>query len=290
MKGIILAGSGTRLYPMTHAVSKQLLPIYDKPMIFYPLSTLMLAGIREFLVITTPRDLGLFRSLLGDGEDLGLSLSYVAQDRPRGLADAFILGRRFIGEDGVALILGDNLFYGHDLPPLLRRSMARESGATVFAYRVADPQRYGVIEFGEDHRARSIEEKPTRPKSNYAVTGLYFYDNRVIDLAAAVEPSARGEIEITDINRAYMEMGELHVEIMGRGFAWLDTGTADSLLEAAQFVQIMERRQGAKVSCVEEIAFRLGFIDVDQLRRLASRCANSEYGRYLTGIADGGFI
>jgi glucose-1-phosphate thymidylyltransferase len=290
MKGIILAGgSGTRLYPATQVISKQLLPIYDKPMIYYPLSTLMLAGVRENLLISTPRSLDLFRALLGDGSDFGLSVSYAVQESPRGIADAFVVGREFVGEDPVALILGDNLFYGHDLPPLLRRSAARARGATVFAYRVADPRRYGVIEFDAESRAISIEEKPARPKSSYAVTGLYFYDNRVLDFAAAINPSARGEIEITDVNRAYLEAGDLHVEVMGRGYTWLDTGTVDSLLDASQFVQIMERRQGARVSCVEEIAFRLGLIDVDQLRRLGRRCRNSDYGDYLMRIADSEF-
>ena len=287
MKGIILAGgSGTRLYPITNAISKQLAPVYDKPMIYYPLATLMLAGLRDILVITTPRDLGLFRTLLSDGSDWGLRISYATQDQPRGLADAFILGREFVGDDRVALTLGDNLFYGHDLPLLVRRSAQRPEGATIFAYRVADPERYGVIEFDENKRAISIEEKPAQPKSHYAVTGLYFYDNRVLDIAAAVKPSARGEIEITDVNRAYMETGELNVEVMGRGFAWLDTGTVDSLLDASQFVQIVERRQGTKMSCVEEIAFRLGLIDAEQLRRLASRCANSAYGRYLKSVLE----
>jgi glucose-1-phosphate thymidylyltransferase len=290
LKGIILAGgSGTRLYPITHAVSKQLLPVYDKPMIYYPLSCLMLAGVKDYLIITTPRDRDLFRTLLGDGGDLGLSFSYAVQDHPRGLADAFIIGRDFVGDDRVALILGDNLFYGHDLPTLLQTAAARTSGATIFAYLVKDPHRYGVIEFDANRRAISIEEKPEKPKSNYAVTGLYFYDNRVLDIAAAVKPSARGEIEITDVNRAYIELGDLNVELMGRGYAWLDTGTVDSLIEAALFVQIMEHRQGARVSCLEEIAFRMKLINEQQLRKLAARSNNSNYGQYLRRVADGEF-
>ncbi|TXL75668.1 glucose-1-phosphate thymidylyltransferase RfbA [Vineibacter terrae] len=287
MKGIILAGgSGTRLAPMTTVLSKQLLPVYDKPMIYYPLSTLMLAGITEILIITTPRDQPLFRELLGDGSKIGLSLSYAVQAEPRGLADAFIVGRKFVGDEGVALILGDNLFYGDGLTDLMRGAAARPKGATVFAYRVADPERYGVVELGEGGRALSIEEKPAQPKSNYAVTGLYFYDNRVLDIAASLKPSARGEIEITDVNRAYIESGDLYVEMMGRGFAWLDTGTCDSLLDAAQFVQLFERRQGMRVGCIEEVAFRCGLIGAEELRVLAQGCGKSGYGQYLLSIAD----
>ncbi|HJQ57116.1 MAG TPA: glucose-1-phosphate thymidylyltransferase RfbA [Vineibacter sp.] len=287
MKGIILAGgSGTRLAPITTAVCKQLLPVYDKPMIYYPLSTLMLADIREILIITTPRDQGLFRDLLGDGAQIGLSLSYAVQDAPRGLADAFIVGRDFVGDSGVALILGDNLFYGDGLTGLMQQAAARRRGASVFAYRVADPARYGVVELAADGRALSIEEKPDRPKSNYAVTGLYFYDNRVLEIAASLQPSARGEIEITDVNRAYIDSGDLHVEIMGRGFAWLDTGTCDSLLEAAQFVQVFENRQGTRIGCIEEVAFRRGLIDVEQLRALGRASEKSGYGRYLIDIAN----
>jgi len=287
MKGIILAGgSGTRLAPITTVLSKQLLPVYDKPMIYYPLSTLMLAGITEILIITTPRDQSLFRDLLGDGSRLGLSLSYAVQPEPRGLADAFIVGRGFVGDANVALILGDNLFYGEGLTDLMREAAGRRSGATIFAYRVVDPERYGVVELSKDGRALSIEEKPKRPKSNYAVTGLYFYDNRVLDIAASLKPSPRGEIEITDVNQAYIESGSLFVEMMGRGFAWLDTGTCDSLLEAAQFVQVFEHRQGTRIGCIEEVAFRSGLIGVEQLRALAQDCGKSGYGRYLMNIAD----
>jgi glucose-1-phosphate thymidylyltransferase len=285
MKGIILAGgAGTRLHPVTLAISKQLLPVYDKPMIYYPLSTLMLAGIRDILVITTPQDQPLFRALLRDGSQLGLTLHYAAQDKPRGLADAFIVGRNFIGGDSVALILGDNIFYGHGLPELLASAKARQKGATVFGYVVSDPQRYGVIELDAAGRPIAIEEKPKQPKSNYAVTGLYFYDNGVVDIAAAVKPSARGELEITDINNAYLRRGDLHVELMGRGYAWLDTGTHASLIEASQFVQIIEQRQGLRIACPEEIAFRGGFISNDQLLAAAKAHDKSGYGHYLMAI------
>ncbi|TCT04686.1 glucose-1-phosphate thymidylyltransferase RfbA [Aquabacter spiritensis] len=289
MKGIILAGgTGTRLYPITQVVSKQLLPVYDKPMIYYPLSTLMMAGIRDILIITTPHDSALFQKLLGDGSQFGIALSYAVQEHPRGLADAFIVGRDFVGADRVALILGDNLYFGHGLPELLEQAVARETGATVFGYTVQDPERYGVAEVDSTGRVLSIEEKPEKPRSNLAITGLYFYDNRVLDIAANVKPSARGEIEITDVNRAYLELGELHVARMGRGFAWLDTGTPDSLLEAAVFVQILEQRQGLKISSPEEIAFREGFIDAEQLRQAAQVQGKSVYGRYLSRLADEG--
>jgi glucose-1-phosphate thymidylyltransferase len=285
MKGIILAGgSGTRLYPVTTVVSKQLLPVFDKPMIYYPLSTLMFGGIREFLIITTPQDRPLFERLLGDGSDWGLQFSFAAQPTPRGLADAFIVGADFIGRDSVALILGDNIFYGHGLPEALARAASRPSGATVYGYMVNSPGQYGVVELDASGRAVSIEEKPAKPKSNIAVTGLYFYDNDVVRIAAGLKPSARGELEITDVNRAYMDRGDLFVEVLGRGFAWLDTGTHASLVEASHFIQILEERQSTRVSCPEEIALRLGYITLDHFRRLAERCAKSSYGEYLLGI------
>jgi glucose-1-phosphate thymidylyltransferase len=285
MKGIILAGgSGTRLYPVTTVVSKQLLPVFDKPMIYYPLATLMFAGIREILIITTPQDQPLFERLLGDGRDLGLHFSYATQDRPRGLADAFILGASFIGSDRVALVLGDNIFYGNALPEALARGGRRGSGATIFGYAVSTPEAYGVVELDDTGRALSIEEKPAAPKSNIAVTGLYFYDNDVVRIASSLKPSARGELEITDINRAYLERGNLHVEVLGRGFAWLDTGTHSSLVEASHFIQILEQRQGMRVACPEEIALRLGYITLDHFYELAARCAKSSYGQYLLGV------
>jgi glucose-1-phosphate thymidylyltransferase len=285
MKGIILAGgSGTRLYPVTMVVSKQLLPVFDKPMIYYPLATLMFAGIRDILIITTPEDQHLFERLLGDGSDFGLHFSYARQDKPRGLADAFIVGANFIGKDPVALILGDNIFYGHGLPEMLARAATVRRGATVFGYVVNSPQQYGVVELDGMGRAITIEEKPEKPKSNVAVTGLYFYDNEVVSIAAGLKPSARGELEITDVNRAYMNRGELFVEVLGRGFAWLDTGTHTSLVEASHFVQILEQRQGTRVACPEEIALRLGYITLDHFAQLAERCAKSSYGEYLAGI------
>ena len=287
MKGIILAGgAGTRLYPITKVVCKQLLPVYDKPMVHYPLSVLMLAGIRDILVISTPEDEPRFRELLGDGSRLGLSFSYVVQDSPRGLADAFRLGRDFIGSDSVCLVLGDNIFFGHGLPDMLREARSRSQGATIFGYYVRDPERYGVVEFDHDHNAISIEEKPAHPKSNYAVVGLYFYDNDVVRIADELEPSARGELEITDVNRAYLEKHRLHVQLMGRGFAWLDTGTHTSLVDATLFVRTLEERQSLKVSCVEEIAYRMGYIDAEQLRALAGPLCKSGYGDYLLRILD----
>jgi glucose-1-phosphate thymidylyltransferase len=285
MKGIVLAGgSGSRLYPITRVVSKQLLPVFDKPMIYYPLSVLMFAGIRDILVITTPQDQPLFQRLLGDGSELGIRFSFAAQDRPRGLADAFVIGRKFIGSDRVALILGDNIFYGHGLTDQLLRARSRETGATVFGYTVDTPQQYGVLELDEHGRARSIEEKPAQPKSNIAVTGLYFYDNDVVDIAAAIKPSGRGELEITDVNRAYLERGDLFVELLGRGFAWLDTGTHASLVEASHFIQILEQRQGLRIACLEEIALRLGYISRHEFHKLALRNAKSSYGEYLISV------
>ncbi|WFU51529.1 glucose-1-phosphate thymidylyltransferase RfbA [Sinorhizobium terangae] len=283
MKGIILAGGrGTRLYPVTISVSKQLLPVHDKPMIYYPLGTLMLAGIRDFLVITMPRDRPLFEELLGDGSQLGLSISYAEQSEPNGLAEAFIIGRQFVGESPVALILGDNIFYGAGLPELCREAAARKSGATIFAYRVDDPERYGVVSFnGRSGRAETIEEKPERPGSSWAVTGLYFYENSVLDVAASIRPSARGELEITDVNRAYLDRGDLHVCRLGRGYAWLDTGTHDSLHDAASFVRTIEHRQGVKIMCPEEIAFELGYVSADEVLKRAALLGKNEYATYL---------
>ena len=287
MKGIILAGgSGSRLYPVTQVVSKQLLPVYDKPLVYYPLTTLMLAGIRDILVISTPEDTPRFEALLGNGEKWGIRLSYAVQPRPEGLAQAFLVGREFIGKDPVALVLGDNIFHGHELSSLLQRGVGRRSGATVFAYPVNDPERYGVVEFDTRGKAVSIEEKPKKPKSRYAVVGLYFYDNRVIEIASKLRPSARGELEITDVNRAYLQRGELEVVPMGRGMAWLDTGTHETLLEAAHFIETIERRQGLKIACPEEVAYRMGFITAEDVRRLAEPLAKSGYGRYLLRVLE----
>lgn len=288
MKGIILAGgSGTRLYPLTKAISKQIMPVYDKPMIYYPLSTLMLAGIREVLIISTLRDLPVFKDLLGSGEQLGMSFSYAVQETPRGLADAFIVGADFIGDDSVALVLGDNIFYGQSFSRVLQNAAAREKGATIFGYYVKDPREYGVVEFDSNNKAVSIEEKPAIPKSNYAVPGLYFYDNDVVEIAKNVKPSARGEIEITSINNEYLRRGDLYVETLGRGFAWLDTGNHDALLDAADFVAAFQKRQGLYISCIEEIAYKRGFITREQLVKLAQPLLKTDYGRYLIDIANG---
>ncbi|MGY3483404.1 glucose-1-phosphate thymidylyltransferase [Bradyrhizobium sp. USDA 4011] len=285
MKGIILAGgTGSRLYPVTTVVSKQLLPVFDKPMIYYPLSTLMLGGIRDILIISTPQDKPLFQRLLGDGSEMGVRFAYATQETPRGLADAFIVGREFIGDDSVALVLGDNIFYGHGLPSMLSAASVRKRGATVFGYVVNAPEQYGVIELDGTGRALSIEEKPKRPKSNVAVTGLYFYDNDVVDIAAGIRPSPRGEIEITDVNKAYLERGDLYVEVLGRGFAWLDTGTHSSLVEASHFVQILEQRQGLRIACPEEIALRQGYISLEAFARVAQKTAKSSYGEYLLSV------
>lgn len=287
MKGIILAGgSGTRLYPLTRAMSKQMLPVYDKPMVYYPLSILMLAGIKEILVISTPEDTHRYEQLLGDGSELGINLSYKVQEKPEGLAQAFLIGEDFIGDDSVSLILGDNIFYGQGLSKMLQRAASKETGATVFGYHVHDPERFGVVEFDDNMKAVSIEEKPANPKSSYAVTGLYFYDNRVVDFAKKISPSERGELEISDVNSLYLESGDLEVEIMGRGFAWLDTGTHESLLEASTFIETVEKRQRLKIACLEEVAFRMGYIDADQVKKLAEPLKKNEYGQYLLRLVN----
>ncbi len=287
MKGIVLAGgSGTRLYPLTRAVSKQLMPIYDKPMVYYPLSTLMLAGIREILVISTPQDQACFQALLGDGSQFGLDFAYAAQPRPEGLAQAFLIGRDFVGRDSVALVLGDNVFYGHGLPDVLRMAAQQKEGATIFAYQVRDPERYGVVEFDANGKAIRLAEKPRQPRSSYAVTGLYFYDNQVLDIAAELKPSARGELEITDVNLAYLQRGHLQVEKLGRGIAWLDTGTHESLLQASNFIQALQDRQGLMVACLEEIAYSLGYLTAEDLRRVAAPMKNNAYGQYLLRLVE----